>query len=154
LRLARTQGVTTVLNAAPAAKLDAEVLGLVDVLIVNEHELAIVTGYEDRALALRSARNIVPAVVLTLGPAGSQFIDSSTGDIPVDVRPFPVVAVDTTAAGDAFCGAFAVAVAQGSTTSDAVLRGNAAGAIAATRPGAQPSLPTAVEIDALINRAP
>ncbi len=150
LRLARGAGLDTVLNAAPAQELGDEVLGLVDVLVVNEHELSIVTGCTEVADALRTARAKVPTVVLTLGERGSQFVDSTSGDTPVAVGSFPVQAVDTTAAGDAFCGAFAVGLADGLSHVEAVRRGNAAGALAATRPGAQPSLPTAADIDALI----
>ena len=151
LREARASGLTTILNAAPAVALDATILRGVDVLIVNEHELAIVTRCDDRNEGLRAARMWVPTVVLTLGAKGSMFVDAQTGDSPTAVPPFPVAVVDTTAAGDAFCGAFAVAVAAGRSTVDAVRRGNASGALAATKPGAQPSLPTAHEIDALMS---
>ena len=151
VRRARAAGLRTVLNAAPAVALDASIFREVDVLIVNEHELAIVTGCDDRDEGLRAARMRVPTVVLTLGAKGSMFVDAQTGDSPIAVSPFPVEAVDTTAAGDAFCGAFAVAIAAGRTTAEAVRRGNASGALAATKPGAQPSLPTAQEIDALMS---
>lgn len=151
LREARASGLTTILNAAPAVALDAGILREVDVLIVNEHELAIVTRCDDRNEGLRAARIWVPTVVLTLGAKGLVYVDAQTGDSPTAVPPFPVVVADTTAAGDAFCGAFAVAVAAGRFTVDAVRRGNASGALAATKPGAQPSLPTAREIDALLS---
>ena len=150
LRRARAAGLRTVLNAAPAVALDAGILREVDVLIVNEHELAIVTGSDDRGEGLRTARMWVPTVVLTLGSKGSVYVDAHTGDPPMNVPPFPVAVVDTTGAGDAFCGAFAVAIAAGRSTVDAVRGGNASGALAATKPGAQPSLPTAREVDALL----
>ena len=158
LRHARSAGVRTVLNAAPAAILDADVLDLVDVLVVNEHELAIVTGLTDFAEALKSATQRVPIVIVTLGSRGSVFTargpSGSDGTFavngPTTVPAFEVVAVDTTAAGDAFCGAMAVSLADGSSIEAAVLRGNAAGALAATRPGAQPSLPTEDEISEMV----
>ena len=151
LRAARAAGLRTVLNAAPAQRLDDDVLSSVDVLIVNEHELAIVTGCADPGDAMRAAQRLVPTVVLTLGAKGSMFVDAATGDSPVAVNAFAVVAVDTTAAGDAFCGAFVVGLAANLSTEEAVRRGNAAGALAATKAGAQPSLPTAADIDALIS---
>jgi ribokinase len=146
---ARSRGLRTVLNAAPAVPLDAEVLALVDVLVVNEHELEIVTGCSGRDAALERARTQVEFVIVTLGAAGSVFVDSDNAR-PRTVPAFPVEPVDTTAAGDAFCGALAVALAEGQGSASAVLRGNAAGALATTVAGAQPSLPTAEAMEALI----
>ena len=154
LAIARERGLRTILNAAPATPLTNETLSLVDVLIVNEHELAIVTGAGDREVALRKAQTLVSSVILTLGAKGSLFVDANDPGVPHRVPPFPVEPVDTTAAGDAFCGAFAVALSEGADTATAVLRGNAAGALAATRAGAQPSLPTAAEITRLLADQP
>ena len=153
LRHGRHSGLTTILNAAPAIKLDADVLELVDVLVINEHELAIVTDCTEREEALRIAAQSVSTVVLTVGVHGSLFVDKTTGGRAVVVLAFAVESVDTTGAGDAFCGAFAVGLALGLPTLAAVRRGNAAGALATTRPGAQPSMPTKADIDALAGDA-
>ncbi len=151
LRVARACGLHTILNAAPAMTLGAELTGLLDVMIVNEHELAIITGINDRDEALRRAHRMASVVVLTLGSRGSIVIEGTVGAaMQKNVPAFPVVPVDTTGAGDAFCGAFAVAVSKGYSTENAAISGNAAGALAATKRGAQPSLPTASEIASLI----
>jgi ribokinase len=134
--LGREASTVNVLNAAPARLLPHEVLRLVDMLVVNEHELAIVTGHEDREHAIVVAREQVPWIVLTLGAAGAR-----------------IVGPDTTGAGDAFCGAFCAALAAGLHPAAAMVEGNAAGALATTVPGAQPSLPTAAAIEALLQEA-
>ena len=149
---ARANHVVTVLNAAPAIPLDEGVLALVDVLVVNEHELSIVTGVAERGVAIERALRFVPSVVVTLGAMGTTFATrSSDGSIiQREVGAFAVTPVDTTAAGDAFCGVLAVALARGESLGAAVVRANAAGALATTRAGAQPSLPTFDEIESLI----
>jgi ribokinase len=148
--LGREVTTLNVLNAAPAQFLPPGVLRLVDMLVVNEHELAIVTGHEDRERAIVVAREHVPWVVLTLGAAGARIIgpgvDRSVGAHVVNV-------VDTTGAGDAFCGAFCAALAAGLHPEEAMVEGNAAGALATTVSGAQPSLPTAAAIEALLQEA-
>src|SRR4051794_16025203 len=147
---ARRQGVQVVLNAAPARTLPQALLHAVDYLVVNETEAAQLTGLspnqpEQCAVALQAAGP--GAVVVTLGEAGALALNAS------GVRRFPgfkVRAVDTTAAGDAFVGAFAVSLADRFTLDEAVRRGNAAGALAASKLGAQPSLPTRREVDSFL----
>jgi len=142
---ARAHGTRVVLNAAPAASLPADLLACVDVLVVNEHEAAIVAGVSDGVLdtLLRS----VPAVALTLGAAGATYATRLDGAVTV---PAPRVnAVDTTAAGDAFTGAFVVALAEGRPHDEALRWACAAGALCATRPGASTALPMRREIDEL-----
>ncbi|MFU8888499.1 MAG: ribokinase [Trueperaceae bacterium] len=166
--LGRGAGARVVLNLAPAQPLTARQLADVDLLLVNETEAAGLTGIPvdevarapERAAAALTA--LVPAAVLTLGAAGAAWAEAgkgsdsaaSAGGDPVTglVPGFVVEAVDTTAAGDAFAGALAVRLAQGAPLAEAVRHANAAGALAATRPGAQPSLPTAAEIDAFLAR--
>jgi ribokinase len=143
---ARAGGTTVVLNAAPAAPLPGPVLDLVDVLVVNEHEAAVVAGRPaglvDALLAL------VPAVVLTLGARGAVYADRHGRRLEV---PAPVIdAVDTTAAGDAFIGALAVAWTERS-AEDALRWACAAGAACAQRPGASVALPERARIDALFD---
>jgi ribokinase len=148
--LGREASTVNVLNAAPARLLPHEVLRLVDMLVVNEHELAIVTGHEDREHAIVVAREQVPWIVLTLGAAGARIVGP---DVDRSVGAHVVKVVDTTGAGDAFCGAFCAALAAGLHPAAAMVEGNAAGALATTVPGAQPSLPTAAAIEALLQEA-
>lgn len=158
--LGRAAGARVVLNLAPARPLRDDQLRHVDVLVVNESETAALTGIpaEEVARAPEAAAmallDRVPAAVLTLGAAGAAWARRGDGatDAPRTglVPAFPVAAVDTTAAGDAFVGALAVRLAAGADLAEAVRFGNAAGALAATRPGAQPSLPRADEIAAFL----
>ncbi|MFG3601447.1 PfkB family carbohydrate kinase [Micromonospora chersina] len=151
---ARAGGAAVVLNAAPARPLPAELLDLVDVLVVNEHEAAVVAGVftDEPAALLDTLVGLVPRVVLTLGARGAAYADRDGARVEV---PAPKIdAVDTTAAGDAFTGALAVALAErGGLTGDtatAVLRwACAAGAACAERPGASTALPERAAIDAL-----
>ncbi|SCF14253.1 ribokinase [Micromonospora viridifaciens] len=151
---ARAAGTTVVLNAAPARPLPPELLDLVDVLVVNEHEAAVVAGVctDESAELLDTLVTLVPQVVLTLGARGAAYADRDGARLDV---PAPTIdAVDTTAAGDAFTGALAVALAErGGLTADTatpVLRwACAAGAACATRPGASTALPERTAVDAL-----
>lgn len=140
--IARVAGAITILNPAPAAPLSPALLSLCDIVVPNQTELAQLGGTS----ALLDAG--VTTIVTTLGARGIRIID---GDGTIDVPPYAVRAVDTTGAGDAACGALAAALARGDDVVTAARRAAAAGAIAATRAGAVPSLPTTVEIDALID---
>ncbi|MCW3813970.1 ribokinase [Micromonospora sp. DR5-3] len=152
---ARAEATTVVLNAAPARPLPDDLLDLVDVLVVNEHEAAVVAGmFVDEPAALLDALvTLVPRVVLTLGARGAAYADRH--GTRLQVPPPAIDAVDTTAAGDAFTGALAVALAERggtltATTAPAVLRwACAAGAACAQRPGASTALPDRAAIDAL-----
>jgi len=169
-RLGRAAGARVVLNLAPAQPLSAAQLADVDLLLVNETEAADLTGIAvdevarapERAATALTA--LVPAAVLTLGAAGAAWAEAAA-DADADaaagpgepaasglVPGFAVDAVDTTAAGDAFAGALAVRLASGAALADAVRFANAAGALAATQAGAQPSLPRAGAIAALLER--
>jgi ribokinase len=144
LQIARAKGVKTILNPAPARTLPRETFGLVDVLIPNETETAVLTGLsvgtqtEAKTAGVALRKQGVKTVVMTLGERGAIYADA--GDVNA-LSAYEVKAVDTTAAGDAFVGAFAVATAEGKSLSEAVRWGNAAGALAVTKRGAQPSLP-------------
>lgn len=152
--LAHAHGVTVILNPAPAQTLSPELLKLVDILIPNETEAEILTGrpVSDRADAEKAAEALrgqgVETVILTLGSRGAVLLD---GRQSVPVAAFPITPVDTTAAGDAFVGGLAVALAEGRPLPEAVRWGNAAGALAATALGAQPSLPTRSALLDLLN---
>ncbi|MET7710585.1 ribokinase [Micromonospora sp. NPDC005413] len=152
---ARAEGTTVVLNAAPAAVLPTELLDLVDVLVVNEHEAAVVAGVfsDDPPVLLDALLELVPRVVLTRGARGAAYADRRGLRLTV---PAPRIdAVDTTAAGDAFTGALAVGWAErgGASTEDTVTASLrwacAAGAACAQRPGASTALPERSAIDAL-----
>jgi ribokinase len=150
IEIAYTEGVNVILNPAPARPLPKETLASLDYLIPNESETALLTGVEvvDIHSAKEAAERLreegVGTVVLTLSDRGA-FLASA--EESVHVPGYEVEVVDTTAAGDAFVGGFAVALAQGQNLAEAVRYANASGALAVTRLGAQPSLPTRQEVE-------
>jgi ribokinase len=123
------------LNAAPAQALPAELLERIDLLVVNRYELEAVGRYDG-------------LTALTLGAEGAVLLEG--GEEIVRAAPPPIDAVDGTAADDAFTACLLVSLLEGRPRNEALLRACAAGALAASRPGAQPSLPTAAEIDAIL----
>jgi ribokinase len=147
---ARAAGTRVVLNAAPARDLPAELLDAVDLLVVNELEARAITGRgrEDPAALLA----VVPRAVLTLGAEGAWY--GERGGRAVHVPAFKVDMVDSTAAGDAFTGALAVAWGEGRDLVEAVRWASAAGAACARRLGASVSLPLRTEIEALHATSP
>jgi len=152
VELAARHGVPVVLNPAPARPLPPELLAQVTYLIPNEGETALlsgqpVTGLDSAGAAARTLRQMgIGTVVLTLGGQGAfLFAEGQKEHVPA----FPVEVVDTTAAGDAFVAGFAVAVASGQPLGEAVRFAAAAGALATTKLGAQPSLPTLEEVNKL-----
>jgi ribokinase len=142
---ARATRGTVVLTPAPPQPLPAELLEHVDVLVPNEHELALLGG-RDRLLTAG-----VRALVVTLGARGAELVESD-GTVRTQ-PPFPVVPVDSTGAGDAFCGALGARLAAGDDLDAAIRWAAAAGALATTVTGAVPSLPTADAIAALLSGA-
>jgi ribokinase len=161
--IAHAHGVPVILNPAPARPLPPSLLSLVDVLIPNESETALLTHMPvaDPAQAQAAAAALlelgVGTVILTLGERGALLARPGTathagGERSRTIPAFEVAPVDTTAAGDAFVGGFAVALAEGKALLDAVRWGNAAGALATTRMGAQPSLPTRQAVEDLLSR--
>lgn len=143
---ARHAGVQVVLNAAPARALPTELLLSVDVLIVNEGELAAITGHRGTVVECLALLD-VPCVVVTLGARGCC---ARLGTQTYLQPGFKVQAVDTTAAGDTFCGALVAALHQGECLSAALRYACAASALACTRLGAQSSIPQRVEVEALL----
>ena len=147
---ARAAGGTVVLNPAPVRDLPEELLAEVDVLVPNRVELAQLAGGaepETVAEATRLAGRLpARAVVVTLGADGCLVI---VGGDATHVPAVPVRAVDTTAAGDAFCGGLADALAGGAALEDAARRAVRVAAAACLRPGAQASLPTPGDLRAL-----
>jgi ribokinase len=150
---ARRHGVTTLLNPAPVQPLDPDLLALVDYLTPNEHEAARLTGLavdsleSARVAAAQLLASGAGAVLITLGERGVLACD---GESVVHFPAFPVEAVDTTAAGDAFNGALAVGLSAGGTLEQAIPLANAAAALACTRRGAQDSLPDRAEVEAFL----
>ncbi|MFE9691409.1 ribokinase [Micromonospora sp. NPDC005806] len=142
---ARAAGTRVVLNAAPARSVPAELLAAVDLLVVNETEAQALTGRgRDEPAALLE---LVPRAVLTLGGDGAWYVDRD-GTV-VHVPAVKVDVVDSTAAGDAFTAALAVAWGEGRDLVDAVHWAAAAGAACVRRLGASVALPRRVEIDEL-----
>jgi len=139
---AQQQGVKVVLNAAPVQALSAELLGQIDILVVNEGELATLSGLSG-SVAECLERIQVPTVVVTLGARGCCARTNGT----FVVQPaFPITPVDTTAAGDTFCGSLVAALSQGADLTRALVQASAAGALACTSMGAQSSIPHATEV--------
>jgi len=155
LRLAREEGVTTILDPAPAQLLSRDLLEHVDILTPNENEALKLLGRPGAEVALADAPALA-AALLELGPRtvviklGAQGCFLKQGSWEEYVAGFPVAAVDTTAAGDTFNAGLAIALAQGQPLSAAAVFANAAAAISVTRPGAQPSAPTRAEVDAFL----
>jgi ribokinase len=151
--VAAAAGVTVILNPAPAQPLPDSLLYRVDVLTPNEGEarlLAALPGDDAtrEATAGRLLERGVRRIVVTLGAAGALVI-TRAGEEQL-VEGFSVDAVDTTAAGDAFSGALAVALAEGPSLAEAVRFACAAGAVAATARGARPSLPRRERLELLL----
>jgi ribokinase len=146
---ARVATGTVILNPAPASPLSDDLLALVDVLVPNSIELAQLVGAEptsDVDEVVAQARSLpVERVVVTMGAAGALLV-TPDGHLLV---PAPTIQpVDTTGAGDSFCGAMAEALARGVELGTAVERAVHAGAVTATRPGAQPAMPSTVDLEA------
>lgn len=154
LELARAAGVTTILNPAPAAALPDAMLRLCDYLTPNESEAEALTGLPvtsvDQAKTAAAAllAKGVGAVVITLGAQGALYHDGQT------TLHTPVIAagkvVDTTGAGDAFNGGFAVALAEGMPIEAALRFASATAGISVTRPGTAGSMPTRAEVEGLL----
>ncbi len=146
--LAKAYDVPVVLNPAPAQPLSQHLLANVNVLTPNEEELLMLTDEKEIEKAIDKALDWgVKNLVITLGANGARVITAGTDK---HIPAHEITAVDTTAAGDAFNGALAVMLAEGKPLLEAVNYGMAAGALAATKRGAQPSLPTRDAVEALM----
>ena len=152
---ARAAGATTILNPAPAKQADKALLDLVDVLILNETELGLMTGAElrdsdDPSRFAEAARTLGrgKTVCVTLGKRG---VLALAEDQPLLVPGREVKAVDTTGAGDCFVGALASQLAIGKQLGDALAYANIAASICVQRMGAAPSMPTADEVAAILS---
>jgi ribokinase len=155
---AQAAGATTILNPAPALEFGAEMLDLVDILILNESELAFLaktelrdtddhTRFIDAARSLQTGKGKI--ICVTLGKRGVLALINGE---PLILPGRAVKAIDTTGAGDCFVGAVAAQLAGGKTIHDALAYANSAASICVQRMGAAPSMPTAAEVSAVMPR--
>ena len=154
--IAKKHDIPVILNPAPAQPLPDSLLRYVDILTPNQSETELLSGMKVRnhdearraaeVLRDRMVDTVDAAVVLTLGEQGALMLTATTSE---HISALAVEPVDTTGAGDAFCGALATALASGETLHSAVMFANAAGAAAVTVTGATPSMPTRAKIDRL-----
>jgi len=153
MQTARRLGVTTILDAGPAQECPPEFLALADYITPNQTEASALTGVDvsDLDTASQAAHQLLEyagkGVVIKMGAAGSLVVDREAEE---HVEAIPVDVVDTTAAGDAFCGALAVALAGDMPLVEAARFANVVGAITVTRLGAQPSIPTRLEVERFV----
>jgi ribokinase len=154
---AHAAGATTILNPAPAIEFDAQMLDLVDILILNESELGFLaktelrdtddqTRFIDAVRSLKTGKDQI--ICLTLGRRGVLALVNGS---PLVVPGRTVEAVDTTGAGDCFVGAVAAQLAGGKSIRDALDYANSAASICVQRMGAAPSMPTAAEVEAALS---
>ncbi len=154
LELARRHGAITILNPAPAIPAPQAIYPLCDYITPNETEAANLTGMpvgnvgEARVAAAELVRRGARNAVITLGEHGAMLLGEA-GELLVPAFPVAEV-VDTTGAGDAFNGGFAVALAEGAKPTEAVRFGCATAALSVQKPGTAPSMPTRAEIEALL----
>ena len=152
LTIASESGVTTILNTAPARPLPNDLISLVDILCLNETELAEMTGVAEipkgRESLISAARKLVArgagCVIVTIGKAGALIITRDSGSLFPGIE---VEAVDPTGAGDCFLGALAARLSEGASLSDAVPFANRAAALSVQRSGASSSIPHRPELD-------
>jgi len=153
-KAAREAGARVILSVAPYTALPAEDVAAFDMLIVNEHEaadLAVHLGVHAKgadATASALARRLGRTVIATLGPDGAV---AATAEGLIRVPALPVEVVDTTGAGDTFCGVLAAYLDRGAGMAAAMRMAAIAGSLACTKEGAQPSFPTRAEIEAAAN---
>jgi len=154
LAIARHKNVLTILNPAPARKLDDQLLSMVDILTPNETEAELISGVTIRGLnSAEQAGKVllemgVKTVILTMGSNGALLVNHQESTL---IQGFKVKALDTTAAGDTFNGALATALTEGMEIKAAIRFANAAAAVSVTRTGAQPSVPDREEIERMLN---
>jgi ribokinase len=149
--VARRAGATVVLNPAPAIAAPERFAGLVDIVVPNESELALLSADGDTDVSIGAARLSATtgahSIVVTLGERG---VFAWTGNGELSIPGHRVHTIDTVGAGDAFCGVLAARLAVGAAFDDAVRYANSAGALATTRAGAEPSMPSRQAVESLL----
>ena len=156
-RRAKESGLRILLNPAPARSLPDELISMTDFILPNEGELSLLTGQavNDISSAEKAAKVLLARgaqnVIVTLGAKGALIVSMEQ---VTHVNTYQVDVVDTTAAGDAFIGGFASALLQNKSLEEAVHYSCACGALAATKFGAQPSLPTQEEVEKFLDQSP
>ncbi len=149
LKIAKTHHTQVILNPAPAQPLSDEILANIDMITPNETETALLTGVQvvDEQTAQQAANVFhqkgIQTVLITLGAKGAFLSENGNGEI---IAGFKVTPVDTTAAGDTFNGALAIALLEGKSMREAVMFAHKASSISVTRMGAQSSIPTRAEL--------
>ena len=145
---AKARGARVVLNLAPPGELPEATLRALDLLVLNEHEAAVLAARLGCAATAQALHGVLGVdVAVTLGEAGAE---AATAAGTFHVSAVPVTPVDTTGAGDCWCGVLCAALDRGLPLEAAMRRAAAAAAIACTRPGAASSSPLAAETDALL----
>lgn len=153
--LANRRNIPVLWNCAPARAFDLSYIPKINILVLNEveagflAEMPVENETDAEEAAQKLVDNGVEKVIITLGSKGAFVV---TKNEKVSVPAFKVAAVDTTAAGDTFCGAFAVALVEGKSLKEALQFASAAAAISVTRMGAQPSAPTRKEIESFLGK--
>ena len=154
-KIASHQHAKVFLNPAPAQVLEKDLLELVDVLLPNEYEIALMTGVQLQSPAdtRQAAKKLLSlgakSLIVTMGSQGALLFDGKTNQ-ETFIPACPVQAVDSTAAGDCFVGALAVGLCEGKSLPSAARFASAAAALSVTRAGAQPSLPYRQEVNQFI----
>ncbi len=152
---ANKKGIPVMWNVAPAKKFDFSYISKTNILVLNEIETHFLSGIavNDKKDAEKAAKTLiakgVEKVIVTLGKKGAVAVSEEETEI---VPAFKVNAIDTTAAGDTFCGTFAVALTEGKSLKDSLFFASAASAISVTKMGAQPSAPTREEIETFMKK--
>jgi ribokinase len=157
VKRAKARGARVMLNAAPAAAVPADIVPMLDWLVVNEREALLVAesrgfhGSDPRKAAAEIAASGKTTVIVTLGGDGAVAYGNGK---TLTAGVLPITPIDTVAAGDAFVGGFAAEIDRGGDLAAALAYGSVAGGLACLAPGAQPSLPMKVAIDAALKNLP
>ena len=155
IQAAKRQGWIVILNPAPARQIDSKLMSLVDIIMPNETEMALLTNCSVDTLddivyaAGKLLESGVKNVIVTMGAKGAICCNESGY---LEIKPYIVNAVDTTAAGDAYTGGLATALAEGRTLLESMDFAAAVAALSVTKKGAQPSLPWRTEVEAFISK--
>jgi ribokinase len=151
-RIAKQNGVIVIFNPSPVGDFDLQHLSLVDVLIVNEIEAKQLTGSSDITAAAKALLVFGPQHVIVSMGAKGVMLNSKSSEVFIQLPAFSVTPKDTTGAGDTFAGTLAAALAEGMEIQHAIERAQAAAAICVTRDGAQPSIPSRSDVNALLKK--